>query len=99
MLELTIPVYVICLGFIAGSWDREYQRRSVKGRENENLGQTSEASLRITYPSLKAQAPRPEDAIALITLCLQEASQLSGTLIVSEAGAEYKGVEFAEKGK
>jgi hypothetical protein len=52
------------------------------------------------YPTLKKETPRPENAIALITSSLREASQLSKTTaIISEALTEYKGVELSEKGK
>ena len=104
MIELTIPVYAICLGFIAGSWDREYQKKSARGWENKSLGQTSKAVVRTNDPSFESEKPRPEDGIALTALSVpdasQHASQLSGeTVILSEVKTCHKGVEFAEKGK
>ena len=100
MLELTIPVSVICLGFIAGSWDHQYQSKSPRGWENENLGEISEASPRKTYPRLKTETLHLEDAIVPIMPSVQKASQLSkATAIVSETLTEYKGVELSDKGK
>ena len=94
------PVYVICLGFIAGSWDHRYQSKSPRGWENGNLGQISEAPPRRTYPRLNAETPHSEDAIVPITLSVQKAYELSkATTIVSETLTEYKGVELSDKGK
>ena len=98
MLELTIPVYVICLGFIAGSWDHRYQTRSSKGWENENLGQTSEASLSKTSPRLKTETPHSE-AIVLITPSLQEGVSTESNNSNHFRSLEYKGVELSEQGK
>jgi hypothetical protein len=100
MIELTIPVYAISLGFIAGSWDREYQQKSARGWENKSLGQTSKAVVRTNDPSFESEKPRPEGGIALTALSVPDASQLSGeTVILSEVKTCHKGVEFAEKGK
>jgi hypothetical protein len=74
MLELTIPVSVICLGFIAGSWDHQYQGKSPRRWENENLGEISEASPRKTYPRLKTETLH---SIVPIMPSVQKASQLS----------------------
>ena len=99
MLELTIPVYLICLGFIAGSWDHQYQRKSSRGWENENLGQPSKASLRMTYLRLETETLRPENSIALIMPSLQKSQPSRMTAIISGVLTEYKGVELSDKGK
>jgi len=100
MIELTIPVYAICLVFVARLWDREYQRKSVRGWENNSLGQTSKAVVRTNDPSFESEKPRLEDDTALAAPSVSDASQLSGeTVVLSEVKTGHKEVEFAEKGK
>ena len=98
MIELTIPVYAICLGFIAGSWDLEYQRKSARGWES--LNQTSKVVVRTNEPSFESKKPRPEGDTALTAPSVPDASQLSEeTAILSEVKTGHKEVEFAEKGQ
>jgi hypothetical protein len=100
MTELTISLYVVCVGFIAGLWEREHQREPLGGQENQGLNQTLKAALRTDGSSSESEDPGPGSDIARITSSARATVQANqATRIGSDALNGHKEVEFDDKGK
>jgi|RhiMetdeSRZDD1v2_1073273.scaffolds.fasta_scaffold55435_2 hypothetical protein len=98
MTELTISLYVVCVGFIAGLWDRQSQSESLTRCENNGFSQTEKAALASKNSSY--EEPGPESDIARITTSARATVQANqATRIGSDALNGHKEVEFDDKGK
>jgi hypothetical protein len=98
MTELTISLYVVCVGFIAGLWDRQSQSESVTRCENNGFSQTEKAAL--TSKNSSYEEPGPESDIARITSSARATVQANqATRIGSDALNGHKEVEFDNQGK
>lgn len=61
MIELAISLHVICMGFIAGLWDREHQRGPLGRQENDGRDQALKGALRTGSSNSESKDPGPEN--------------------------------------